>query len=147
MKTKILIRIAAGCLLFFAMGHSIGHFTRHNVTEPKAKEILQRMIDNKFDMFGQMRSYDENYNGMSLNLIFTLIAFTILLWILFSDANNHYKSVKYLLIPIAICILGFSVTSFLYFFPMPAIACLIASILLIISIVKPDEIRNKNTSR
>lgn len=136
MKTKILLRIAAGCLLFFSLGHSIGHFTRHNVTDPKAKEVLQLMTENKFDMFGQVRSYDDNYTGMSFNLIFTLIAFLIVIWLLSNQVDNQPKFIRNLLIPIAICVLGFSITSFMYFFPLPAITCLIATILMTVSIIK-----------
>ena len=77
MKPKILLRIAAGLLLFFAAGHSVGHFTRHDVKDPKAKEILGMMSDYKFDMFGKMRSYDDAYEGMSLNLIFTCDALAV----------------------------------------------------------------------
>jgi hypothetical protein len=141
MKAKFLLRIATGCLLFFALGHSIGHFTRHNVNDPKAKEVLQHMMDNKFDMFGQLRSYDENYTGMSLNLIFTLLAFASMLWILSTQTEKHPQIVKNILVPITICVLGFSATSFFYFFTMPAITCLLTSILTAWAILK---LNNKN---
>jgi hypothetical protein len=142
MKTKILLRIAAGCLLFFALGHCIGHLTRHQVTDPKAKEVLQIMSSNKFDMFGQMRSYDENYTGMSFNLIITLITITIIVWLLSGSADKQAKLTRNLLIPIVICVLGFSITGFLYFFLMPAITCLIASIIITIGILK---LKTENT--
>ncbi|MDX2190882.1 MAG: hypothetical protein SFY32_13565 [Bacteroidota bacterium] len=129
MKPKLLLRIATGCLIFFAFGHSIGHLTRHNISDPKAKEVLQQMIDNKFDMFGQLRSFDENYTGMSLNLIFTLLAFASILWLLSTQTEKYPQMVKKILVPITICVLGFSVTSYLYFFTLPAITCLLASIL------------------
>jgi len=129
MKPKLLLWIATGCLLFFAIGHSIGHFTRHNVNDPKAKEVLHQMTENKFDMFGQLRSYDENYTGMSFNLIFTLLAFASILCLLSTQTEKHPQIVKNILVPITICVFGFSVTSFLYFFLMPAITCLFASIL------------------
>lgn len=135
MKTKILLRAASGCLLFFAIGHSIGHVTRHTVTDPKAQEVLNIMSENKFDMFGQMRSYDENYTGMSLNLIFTLLAFVCILWLLSGQVETQPQFVRNMLLPIAICVLGFCATSFLFFFPVPAITCLLASILLLIAIV------------
>lgn len=134
MNPKLLLRMATGCLLFFALGHSAGHFTRHNVTDAKAKEVLRQMTENKFDMFGQLRSYDENYTGMSLNLIFTLLSLACILWILSTWIEKQPILVKNILIPITICILGFGFTSFLYFFPIPAITCVIASILTATSI-------------
>lgn len=136
MKSKSLLRMAAGCLLFFALGHSIGHFTRHNVNDPRAKEVLRQMTENKFDMFGQLRSYDENYTGMSLNLIFTLLAFAAILFILSGQTTKQPIIVKNILIPVTICVLGFAATSFLYFFTLPAVACALASILTIMVISK-----------
>jgi len=134
MKAKLLIRIAAGCLLFFALGHSVGHFTRHDVDDPKAKEVLRAMSENKFDMFGQLRSYDENYTGMSVNLIFTLLTFVIILWFVSTLSETQPNTAKNILIPMALCVLGFSVTSFLFFFAMPAITCLLAGICLLLGV-------------
>lgn len=136
MKSKILIRIAAGCLLFFAVGHSIGHFTRHIVTDIKAQMVLRQMIENKFDMFGQMRSYDENYTGMSLNLIVTLITIISILWVVSSKSESQPKFVRNILIPVALCTLGFRITSFLYFFKLPAITCSLALLLMIFAIIQ-----------
>lgn len=139
MKPKILLRVASGCLLFFATGHSMGHFKRHEVTDPVAKEVLRQMTENKFDMFGQLRSYDENYTGMSLNLIFTLLAMAAVLWILAGYAEKHAAPVKQVLVPLGLCVLGFSVTSFLYFFPVPAVTCLLASVCITAAVLKLKE--------
>lgn len=136
MKPKLLIQLAAGCLLFFAIGHSIGHFTRLNVENPKAKQVLRAMIDNKFDMFGQMRSYDENYSGMSFNLIITLIAMAILLWLLARQAERFSHIIIQLLVPITLATLGFAITSFIFFFAMPGVTCSLATYLLIMAILK-----------
>ncbi len=139
MNPKLSLRIATGCLLFFAFGHGVGHFTRHNVQDTKAKEVLRQMIENKFDMFGQLRSYDENYTGMSLNLILTLLSLAYILWVLSGWAEKQPALVKNILIPITTCIFGFGVTSFIYFFPIPAITCLIASIFTGTSIFRLKE--------
>ena len=140
MKAKILLRLSAACLLFFAAGHSIGHFSRHNVTDPKAREILKLMAENKFDMFGKMRSYDENYTGMSLNLIFTLLALAAILWLISGITEKQPQFARNLLVPIALCVFGFSITSYLFFFTMPAVTCLLASMLIALSIYKLREI-------
>lgn len=85
------------------------------------------MSDFKFDLFGTMRSYDENYTGMSLNLILTLLAFTLLLWILSNHSARAAAVTRALLFPILLCLLGFAITGFMYFFLLPAITCLLAS--------------------
>jgi hypothetical protein len=133
MTPKILLRIAAGLLLFFAVGHSIGHFRRHDVTDPKAIEVQRQMIENKFDMFGKLRSYDENYTGMSTNLILTLVTFTVLLWLFSSVVETNKSLGRILLLPIALCVVGISITGSLYFFPVPALTCLIASVIIFIT--------------
>jgi len=133
---KLLIRIAAGCMLFFAFGHSMGHFTRHDVDDPKVKEVLQIMTGNKFDFFGHITSYDQMYTGISLNLIFTLIAFTILLWHISNISKDDKKSAIKLLLPVTLCVFGFSITSFLYFFPVPGITCLIAGLMSTFALIK-----------
>jgi hypothetical protein len=128
MNSKVLFRIAAGCILFFVLGHSFGHFTRHSTSDPDKSAFLKVLAEKKFDMFGYMRSFDENYTGMSLNLIFTLIMLTIILWTLGGNANSNPLIIRKIAIPVAACILGFSITSFLYFFPVPGITCMLAFI-------------------
>ena len=135
-RPKLLIRIAAGLILFFAFGHSMGHFTRYDVTDPKEKEVLQMMSNNKFDLFGQMTSYDKMYTGMSMNLIFTLLAFTIILWHISGICTDNKKLATKLLLPVTFCVFGFSITSFLFFFPVPAITCLIAGLILTFALIK-----------
>ena len=126
MSPKLLLRIAGGCLLFFLLGHSMGHFQRHAVTDPKARQVLQIMSENRFDMFGQLRSYDENYTGMSLNLLLTLAAFSFILFVLAGKAESSPTLVRMILVPIGLAVAGFALTSYLYFFPVPAVTCLLA---------------------
>lgn len=128
MTNKLLLRIAAACLWFFAFGHTIGHITRKDTNDENARKVLQLMSETKFDMFGQMRSYDENYTGMSLNLIVTLITLGILLWNLSVLEIENQKRMSVSILILILCMVGFSVTSFLYFFPLPAVSCLLAAI-------------------
>ena len=133
---KLLIRIAAGLILFFAFGHTMGHFTRYDVTDPKEKEVLQIMSNNRFDLFGQTTSYDKMYTGMSMNLIFTLLVFTIILWHISNISTDNKKLATNLLLPVTFCVFGFSVTNFLFFFLVPAITCLVAGIISTFALIK-----------
>lgn len=135
-KPKLLIRIAAGLILFFTIGHSMGHFTRHDVTDAKEKEVLQMMDNNKFDLFGHMTSYDKMYTGMSMDLIFTLLVFTIILWHISNISTDNKKLATKLLLPVTFCVFGFSITSFLFFFPIPAITCLLAGLISTFALIK-----------
>lgn len=131
MTTKLLLRISSGLFAFFLLGHSLGHFTRHQVTDPKAQWLQQQMIKNKFNMFGSIRSYDENYEGMSLNLIATLAVVSALCWLLSNLSSEAMKSIKKILLPLIFCSAIFSYTSFVYFFAIPGITCLLATATLI----------------
>lgn len=127
MNPRLLLRIAAGLLMFFALGHSVGHITRHNVSDPRARELQRLMIDNKFDMFGQMRSYDENYTGLSVNLLATLLAFAIITWGIAGHVEKRGELVKTILIPLTFAVTMFAVSGFMYFFWVPAVTCSIAA--------------------
>lgn len=130
MSPKLLIRIGAACVLFFAAGHSIGHITRKASVEPGAVAVFKAMEEYKFPIGPQLRSYDEFYTGMSLNLILTLVALSAVLWILSGNAESNPKLTKGLILPIAALLLGFTATSALYFFVVPMVTCALAAIVL-----------------
>lgn len=130
MKPKLLIRIAAGCLLFFALGHAMGHSSRKDIADEKAQKVIKAMEGYRYNMFGQLRTYDENYTGLSVNLIITLMALVAILWLLSNGVAGSPALIRKLLWPIILCVGGFAITGFLYFFPLPAISCVIALIFL-----------------
>lgn len=127
MKPKLLIRISTGLVLFFALGHSVGHFNRKATADPMEKQVIRAMSENKFDMFGQARSYDQTYTGMSLNLILSLLLLTGVLWFTSTQTEKQPGFCRRILIVIMLCLLGFSATGFFYFFMFPAVTCLMAS--------------------
>ncbi|MBD2705497.1 hypothetical protein IC229_33105 [Spirosoma sp. BT702] len=148
MKPRTSLRTAAFFVLFFALGHSIGHFTRKDTNDPKASEVLRAMETYKFPIGMQFRSYDEFYTGMSLNMTLTLITLSILLWLLSSQTENASKNTTQLLYPILLCLLAFAITSFLYFFLVPAITSLAAILLILYAIIrlkKEVHIPNQST--
>lgn len=129
MSAKLLIRIAAGCVLFFALGHTMGHSTRKASQEPGAIAVFKAMEEYKFPIGPQMRSYDEFYTGMSLNLIITLLVVTSALWILSNSADTHRELTQKLLVPMIALLAGFTATSGLYFFVAPLITCGLATVI------------------
>jgi hypothetical protein len=134
MKPKLLIRIAMGCVLFFAVGHSIGHFNRKNITDPNQKAVVKMMESFKFPLGPQMRSYDELLEGMSANLSIALLMIAALLWVVSGIASSEPKTSAKILWPVFLCLVAFTATGFLYFFIVPAITCAVASALIIVSI-------------
>ncbi|MGJ4745429.1 LIC_13387 family protein [Leptospira sp. SA-E8] len=133
MSAKILLRIAVFLLLFHVVGHSFGMASRKNVTQEKAKELLQNMSEVKVPMFGDdsAHTYDDFYFGMGVNLSIALLAFAALLWILSGLAASNPKEVVKVLYPILFCLLAFTGIDFAYFFPLPALTCLFAALAII----------------
>jgi hypothetical protein len=95
----------------------------------------------KFPIGSQMRSYDEFYEGMSLNLIITLLSLAAILWILSNFLSQAPKLCSQLLMPVLFCLSAFTITSALFFFMLPAITCAVASVLILIVII---SIRNED---
>lgn len=116
--------------MFLALGHTVGHITRHSVTDPRARELQRPMMDDKFEMFGALRSYGENSTGLSMNMIATLLAFSIITWGLAGQVEKNGALVKVILIPMTFAVSIFAITGFVYSSLAPAITCLIAAALM-----------------
>jgi hypothetical protein len=137
MSAKLILRIAAGLVLFFLAGHTYGHLTWKTAhPEPGAQAMFKAMEDYKFTIGTQLRSEDEFFDGMSLNLSVALVAFLILIWMLSNIANEMPKACTMMLWPVLIAMAGFTYTGFVYFFYAPAITCLIVSILIIAAMLR-----------
>jgi hypothetical protein len=142
MTPKLLLRIAAGAVLFFALGHTMGHLTRKSTNVPEAKAVFKIMEEYKFPIGSQLRSYDEFYEGMSINLIITLLSITAILWMLSSVSSQFSKITSQLLWPVLLCLVAFTFTGFMYFFILPAATCALASLLIVFSIIKLNKASN-----
>lgn len=99
MKAKLFIRIASALMLVFTLGHSFGHFTRYETSDPQALSTISIMQQTKIPMEGVTKTYDQFYTGMSLNLSIVLISLTVLLWILSNFSESNPQAVRKLLIP------------------------------------------------
>lgn len=141
MSVKNLLRITLFLVLFFLLGHTVGLITRKNVTAPESKQIISLMEQTKIEMQGVDKTYDQFYEGMSANLSITLLSLAILLWMLIRLENNNRVVVKQLLIPVILLLSLFTVTGFIYFFLVPAITCLMASITSIFAYYKLSRSR------
>ncbi|EMF80551.1 hypothetical protein LEP1GSC188_3680 [Leptospira weilii serovar Topaz str. LT2116] len=135
MKPKLFIRITSILIFIFAVGHSIGHFTRYNTADSQALNTISIMQKTKIPMEGVAKSYDQFYTGMSLNLSIFLISLTILLWFLSNLTESNPQTTLKLLIPIFFCIFCFSVTGFVYFFLAPSLVSSLGTFSLLVSII------------
>src|ERR1700743_1621609 len=107
MQPKLLLRIAAFLILFVAVGHTIGNCTRKSTTGTRQLEVFKKMEDVKFDFAGSTRSWDNFYDGMSLDVSITLVVFTVLLWLIAGSAKKYPVFCTSLLWPTLVCFVGF----------------------------------------
>lgn len=133
MKPRILLRIAAFFTFAVAVGHTIGHFTRKMTTDPTDKQVINQMEIHKFNFNGAMRSWDDFYEGLSLDISLTLVILTVLLWIIGNSTHRYPLFCFKLLWPVLVCFIGFTITGFLYFFLVPAICTLVASVMVMVA--------------
>jgi hypothetical protein len=136
MTPKILLRITVVLILLFAIGHITGHVTRKQTTDPVNKEVIRQMEQHKFNVNGSMRSWDDFYEALSLQVSLVLVVFTIIFWML-SGMTTKYPKVCYNLLGLfLICFIGFTITDFLYVFVIPWVISLVICILIIATMVQ-----------
>src|SRR5882757_6614641 len=128
MKPRIILRITVFVTLFYAFGHIMGHLTRKQTTDPIDKEVIRQMEEYKFDVNGSMRSWDDFYEALSLDVSLVLVVFTVMFWMLSGMSEGNPKICFNLLCPMLICFAGFTVTDFLYVFMIPTVTSLLVCI-------------------
>lgn len=136
MKPKVLLRIAAFVILFYAFGHIMGHLTRKETNDPVGKGVITQMEQYKFDVNGSMRSWDDFYEALSLDSAIVLMVFVIIFWMLAGMVEKNQRVVYQLLWPILMCFVGFTITKFLYVFMIPTATSLTACIVIIAAMIK-----------
>lgn len=147
MKPTLALRLATFCILFFIGGHTIGHITRKDAADPKARQVFALMEEYKFPIGNQFRSYDEFYTGMSLNLIASLMVFALLLWVASEIAGKEPGACNKILFPVLLGTIAYTITGFLYFFVVPALTCLIASLLIAYSLYQLNKSGRKSMEK
>lgn len=136
MKPRILLRITVVLTLFYAFGHVMGHLTRKETSDPVNKEVIRQMEQNKFSVNGSMRSWDDFYEALSLDSALVLLVFAVIFWMLSGMVEKYPRVVYNLLWPILICLIGFSITNFLYVFMIPTATSLITCIVIITALIQ-----------
>ncbi len=129
MKRKIILRIAAGLVLFTCLGHTVGTFMP---LPPEEVELIQTENAMKTAMIpfpiGKKQSYYDilfgNNISVSVFLFVTGICFTFL-----SSEENFNATLKKILLANSLGLLAIAWISLIYFFPVPAFCTGVAGIL------------------
>ena len=122
MKTPLLLRIASGISLLFAIGHSIGGLQKWSPMGDN--EVLKAMTNVHFDVMGHQRSYFDFYTGFGWSISVTMLMQAILLWQMASLARTSpagAASVRPMIMTIALATLVGGVIAWVFIIPIPAV--------------------------
>jgi hypothetical protein len=134
MKSKLLLRIAAGLIFIHLLGHSIGHATWDAPEDGKMQEVVAAMKGNKAEFMGSVKSMGDYYNGYSL-MIFGVFGMTILiLWFVSGFAPEHKDIARKILFPIGITYVFFGVVEYIGFFLFAAAMSFAAGVLVLVAV-------------
>lgn len=131
MKSKLLLRIAAGIQLFHAIGHTTGVIswtTKGDVPAP----LVQTMLDTKFEFMGKVGSTMAGfYDGFGYCSTLFLVLVAVLLWLLSSQTD---KTTTKVLWAVGLALTALGGLEIIYFFPMATAFSLISAALVFVSI-------------
>jgi hypothetical protein len=146
MMSKILLRLAAVTVLVHIIGHLMGHSSWKTPKDPARLEVIKQMLTQTSPFMGATRSMGDYYEGYSLCITLALLLMMVMLWLFSGNAYEHPKLSLQVLIPIAVCLVSFSVVEFIFFFPFAASISLTAGILTAGSIIGLTNVRKRPAS-
>lgn len=131
MKSKLLLRIAAGIQFFHAVGHTIGVVswtTKGDVPAP----LVQAMQDTQFEFMGKVGSTMAGfYDGFGYCSTLFLVLIAALLWLV---SGQKDKTTTKVLWAVGLALTALGVLEIIYFFPMATAFSLISAALVFTSI-------------
>ena len=140
MKTKLLLRIAAGLIVFHLIGHTFGHVTWRQATEPAKQEVIRQMTENKFPFMGAVRSMGDYYEGYGWTCSIAFIFFALTLWFVAGSLTENKKLIQKILFLLSICLFVWCIDEFIFFFPFAACTTLLAAVLTFVAAI---QLRNQ----
>lgn len=117
MRAKLPLRISAGVLLLFAIGHTAG-FLSFRPKEPEAVAVLESMRRVPFDFGGQTVHWLDLYRGFGLAISISGFAFPIIAWRLSTATPAEAPLARLIAWLLCAIQLGSAVLSLLYFGPV-----------------------------
>ncbi|MBX2923515.1 MAG: hypothetical protein KF746_15040 [Chitinophagaceae bacterium] len=144
MKTKLLLRIAAGLIAFHLIGHSFGHGAWRQAAEPAKQEVIRQMTENKFPFMGAVHSMGDYYEGYGWACSITFIFFMLILWFVSGSLAENKSLIQKILTTLAVCLFVWSIDEFLFFFPFAGCITLLAAVLTFIAAIRLRNQKQKH---
>jgi hypothetical protein len=134
MTPSLLLRIAAGCYAFFALGHTVGMLAP---SERGADEqaVFDAMRGYSFDLFGTLRTHWDLYVGEGWYLTVFAAMFAALCWQL-SGLVARWPREARALVPTLFAASVFSaLLNWGFFFAVPAVTSTLGSMALLLAVI------------
>jgi hypothetical protein len=122
MKAKTLLRTAAVLMLLHTAGHTVGALTWKQAPNAAMKQVVDGMLNNRFDFMGRSASIGDFYSGYGFIMIGVLLLLSLLLWIL---STEHIRS---MILVLGLFLVFMAIIEVIYFFPFAAAFSLLAGI-------------------
>ncbi len=136
MKPKLLLRIAAACVVVHFLGHLVGHFTwKDSKGNTTREEVVRQMTEKEFDFMGATRSFGDYYEGYSAVLLIVYLTLIMLILSISKFAEHQPQTARNLIAPISMCLIAFGILEFVYFFPFAASMSTLAGVAAFLSMV------------
>jgi hypothetical protein len=119
LKASTFYRVAAGLILLFAIGHTIG-FLQHD-PEWKVDSLLASMKSIHFNVQGFSRSYWDFFVGFGLFVTVFLLFAALLAWKLGGMAAETLAHMRVIKWTFALCFAVVMVLSWRFFFVIPLV--------------------------
>ena len=131
MRVSLLYRVASGLLVLFAIGHTLG-FRR---TDPRwgADSVVGAMRTTRFNVDGFSRTYWDFFTGFGLFVTVFLLFAAILAWELGGLVKDQLMFLSVVRWAFAICFVGITVLSWMYFFIIPGIFSSVIGLCLVLA--------------
>jgi len=135
LRPKFLLRIAGFLVFFVAIAHTIDYFIEKETVHMGEQIVLRDTGHHKLVQYIlSNRTLDNFYEGLNLDFSITLVIFAALLWLIGNSANKYSVFCTTLLWPVLICIIGFAIIGFVYFYYYLAACNLLAGLFIIAAI-------------
>lgn len=128
MTPKLLLRIAAGSLVFLALGHTVGAMMFPVSRGPEEVAAFAALAAFRFDMMGFQRSNMDFFLGEGWFLSLSVIVFIALLLQVASLSDTHPDVARRLIPALFVFCGGSTVLCALYFFTAPLVTSVIATV-------------------
>jgi hypothetical protein len=117
MKAWIWLRMLAGVLAFFTIGHTIGFLSPPK--ELQAAAVAETMRSVRFDVMGSDRSYWDFYRGFGLFLSVNLAMGSVIAWQLSGISRRSPRQALPMTITLDIVCVASTLLSWWFFFAAP----------------------------